>query len=392
LEDNRMTSCAHFHPIFCIVPPYILNEISTRGTPEQRDYAQKTLAITSTLRGQRELATRMGVNVTKGLGGRSRTVYTANNGMTLPGMKMRSEGEPPVSDVAVNEAYDGAGATYDLYNEVYLRDSVDGNGMRLDSTVHYQRSYDNAFWNGEQMVYGDGDEDLPEDQRLFNRFTISIDVIGHELTHGVTQFTANLIYANQPGALNESISDVFGALVKQRALGQTAAQADWLIGEGLLAARVKGKALRSMKEPGSAYDDPVLGKDPQPAHMRNYVTTVSDNGGVHINSGIPNKAFCVTALNIGGNAWDKAGKIWYVTLRNKVRATTNFQEVANMTVVSAGELFGNNSVEQKAVRAGWAEVGIAAEAVPGPEPQQPSGCLNAPLSIFNAVKRRFTGR
>lgn len=387
-----MTCCATYHPIFCIVPPHVLNEISLHGTPQQKDFALKTLAITSTLRGQRELASRMGVSAAKALGGRNRVVYTANNGTTLPGMKVRSEGEPAVSDVSVNEAYDGAGATYDLFNEVYLRDSVDGNGMRLDSTVHYQRSYDNAFWNGEQMVYGDGDEDLPEDQRLFNRFTIAIDVIGHELAHGVTQFTANLVYANQPGAVNESMSDVFGALVKQRALGQTATQADWLIGAGLLSARVQGAALRSMKEPGTAYDDPILGKDPQPGHMRDYVNTVSDNGGVHINSGIPNKAFYVTALNIGGSAWDKAGRIWYVTLRNKLRATSNFQEVANMTVVAAGDLFGKNSAEQKAVRAGWAEVGISADAIPSVEPQKPEGCLVAPLSIFDAVKRRISGR
>lgn len=150
------------------------------------------------------------------------------------------------------------------------------------------------------MVYGDGDEDLPEAERLFNRFTIAI--IGHELTHGVTQYEARLIYWDQPGALNESFSDVLGSLVKQRALGHTADRADWIIGGGLFAPNVNGQGIRSMKEPGTAYDDPVLGQDPQPGHMDNYRDVNYDNGGVHINSGIPNHAFYITANELGGNA------------------------------------------------------------------------------------------
>ena len=191
----------------------------------------------------------------------------------------------------MNEAYDYSGATYDLFKTIYNRNSIDDNGMKLDSTVHYQKGYDNAFWNGNQMVYGDGDEDLPPDQQLFNRFTKAIDVVGHELTHGVTQFEANLTYFQQSGALNESFSDVFGSLVKQYHLQQSAVDADWIIGEGLFTANVAGKGIRSMKAPGTAYNDPVLGKDPQPDHMKDYVNTSSDNGGVHINSGIPNYAF-----------------------------------------------------------------------------------------------------
>src|SRR5262249_6826367 len=148
----------------------------------------------------------------------------------------------------------------------------------------------------------------------FNRFTISVDIMGHELTHGVTAYTAGLIYQGQSGALNESISDVFGSMVKQFALSQTVATADWLIGAGIFTPKVNGVALRSMKEPGTAYNDPVLGKDPQPADMAHYVNTSSDNGGVHINSGIPNRAFYLTAVALGGNSWDRAGRIWYATL------------------------------------------------------------------------------
>src|SRR4029079_944922 len=142
------------------------------------------------------------------------------------------------------------------------------------------------------------------------------------LTHGVTQDEAQLVYSNQSGALNESLSDVFGSLIKQFSLNQTADQADWLIGAGLLTKQVNGVALRSMKAPGTAYNDPVLGKDPQPAHMKDYVNTISDNGGVHINSGIPNHAFYLIATQIGGNAWEKAGQIWYLTLRDKLKATS----------------------------------------------------------------------
>jgi len=299
---------------------------------------------------------------------------------------VRREGEPPSADVTVNEAFDGSGTTYDLFNDVYKRNSIDGNGMRLDSTVHYKKGYDNAFWDGEQMVYGDGDEDLPASERLFNRFTIAIDIMGHELTHGVTQFEAKLTYSQQPGALNESMSDVFGSLVKQYQLKQTATEADWIIGQGLFTANVNGVGIRSMKAPGTAYDDPVLGKDPQPGHMKDYVTTISDNGGVHINSGIPNRAFYITAVELGGYAWEKAGQIWYVALNDKLEANSKFQDCANLTYRAAGELFGAGSIEQQAVQKGWTEVGLPADGGGGTTPPPDGGgCLQALLRFLGAA-------
>src|ERR1044072_4125763 len=220
-------------PINCIVPPHILRNIATNGTEAQKGMAVETIKQSAQLRGQRQaLAEFTTAAFRVAVGGKERVVYDAKNGSSLPGTVVRKEGEGPVSDVAVNEAYDGSGATYDLYSDIYKRNSIDGNGMRLDSTVHYRQGYDNAFWDGEQMVYGDGDGDL------FNRFTIALDVIGHELTHGVTGDEVGLVYMGQPGALNESISDVFGSLVKQYARKQTAADADWLIGAGLFTARV----------------------------------------------------------------------------------------------------------------------------------------------------------
>ena len=337
--------------IRCIIPPHMLKEIAKRGSAAQQSWAWRTSTLSEQLRGQRQAFAWMAAVTPAGT--KRRTVYDAGSSQGLPGRLVRGEGDPKSKDRAVNEAYDGAGATYDLYSKVFGRNSIDDRGMRLDSTVHYGRKYDNAFWNGQQMVYGDGDGEL------FNRFTIAIDVIGHELTHGITQYEADLDYQGQSGALNESLSDVFGSLVKQWKRGQAAKDADWLIGKGLLAPGVKGKALRSMKEPGTAYDDSVLGKDPQPGHMKDYVRTEDDNGGVHINSGIPNRAFYETAIRLGGNAWVKAGKIWYVTLRDKLRPRSSFADAARLTLATAKEIYGASSLEQKAVLAGWAAVGIA---------------------------------
>ncbi|MEW6406795.1 MAG: M4 family metallopeptidase [Chloroflexota bacterium] len=371
----------HRHPINCIVPPHMLSEIAQHGTERQRESALKTNTISADMRRARVSVLVAPRVATLSVPHKQRNVYDAKQGSGLPGTLVRKEGDPPVSDPAVNEAYEGAGTTYDLFSEVYGRNSIDNAGMPLDSTVHYQRSYDNAFWNGQQMVYGDGDEDLPESERLFNRFTASLDVIGHELTHGVTQFEANLSYFSQSGALNESMSDVFGSLVKQRLLGHSASQADWIIGQGLFTPNVNGVGIRSMKAPGTAYDDPTLGKDPQPAHMSNYVNTLEDNGGVHINSGIPNHAFYLACVEIGGFAWEKAGLIWYRALTDKLTQSSKFQDAANLTFQVAGELYGTGSLEQSAVQKGWAGVGITVGA-----PSEGGGCLTAMLRAVGLAK------
>jgi Zn-dependent metalloprotease len=282
-----------------------------------------------------------------------RDIYTANNKPRTPGHLIRSEGNAATGDPAVDEAYDYMGNTYAFYWDLFNRDSIDDQGMPLHGTVHYDKDYDNAFWDGRQMIYGDGDN------QQFTRFTKSIDVIGHELTHGVTQNEAGLIYWGETGALNESISDVFGSLVKQYTNNQTAQQADWLIGQGLFTASVNGVAIRSMKAPGTAYHDPVLGDDPQPAHMRDYVRQVDDNGGVHINSGIPNHAFYLAAISLGGYAWQNLGTIWYETLLHPLlRKTAKFQNFAKLTLLNAQSLFPGGP-EAQAVGDAWAEVGIS---------------------------------
>jgi Zn-dependent metalloprotease len=328
----------------------MLENIVVNGNEQQRSWAFHTLNISSQFRGRRNVVG--AVNFAVSPGEKRRTIYDAKGTEQLPGTLVRGEGDPPSNDIAVDEAYDGAGATYDLYYEVFERNSIDDKGLRLDSTVHYGVKYDNAFWNGDQMVYGDGDGEL------FQRFTKSIDVIGHELTHGVTQYEAGLIYFDESGAMNESFSDVFGSLVKQWVKKQTAEEADWIIGEGLFTDKVNGVGIRSMKAPGTAYDDPVLGKDPQPAHMKDKYTGFEDNGGVHINSGIPNNAFYLAATEIGGYAWEKAGKIWYIALRDRLRARTNFKRAANIIIQVAGELYGQGSKEQNAVKNAWQKVGV----------------------------------
>jgi len=272
---------------------------------------------------------------------KDRTIYSAQNRYKIPGVKVRSEGQEPTNDLPVDEAYDYLGSTFDFYANAYGRNSIDGKGIPLNGTVHYGREYDNALWDGRRMIFGDGDT------VIFDRFTIALDVIGHELTHGVTQYDNGLLYSEQSGALNESISDVFGSLVKQSTLNQTADQADWLIGVGLI---IGGGALRSMKEPAAGFD-------PQPSHMRDYVDTVKDNGGVHINSGIPNYAFYLAAVGIGGYAWQEAGLIWYLTLP-LVPPTAQFQDFASLTLGTAQQLFGVNSAQYGAVGEAWAEVGI----------------------------------
>jgi Zn-dependent metalloprotease len=334
----------------CVVPPYILTQIAVNGTKDQRRKAARSLLISDSIRSSRTVAQRQPAAL---VGATQRRVHDAQSTQQLPGQLVRAENDPPTGDVHVNEAYDGLGATFDLFADIYDRDSIDDAGMNLVATVHFDVDYANAFWDGAQMVFGDGDGEL------FNRFTIALDVIGHELAHGVTEIESGLVYFGQPGALNEHVSDVFGSLVKQYANQETADRADWLIGEGLLTDAVQGVALRSMKSPGSAYDDPVLGKDPQPGHTRDYVRTLEDNGGVHINSGIPNRAFYLIASTLGGHAWERAGEIWYQTLLDpRLPRRIGFRGFAALTIQNAVRLFGLNSDEHAAVREGWSEVGV----------------------------------
>ena len=346
-----------------IAPPDLLGWLAVEGDLQQREAAVKALATSAAIRSQRavmgQFSRRLNLHAgalmgwVAGTGERLSVYDNQKQGRPfLPGVLVRGWQKPPVQDEAVNQAYDGSNATYEFYRDIYGRNSLDDAGMELVSSVHYGVAFDNAFWDGTQMVYGDGSG------RIFQvgGLTRSVDVIAHELTHGITEFTAGLVYSKQSGALNESFSDVFGSLVKQYSLNQTAAEASWLVGEGILVPGL-GKALRSMLHPGTAHSG-----DTQPADMAHYVELPddndprNDNGGVHINSGIPNRAFALTAIALGGHAWEKAGRIWYQVLTTQMRPTTQFDAAAHATVDMAGTLYG--AAEQEAVHNAWKEVGV----------------------------------
>ncbi|GAA3327038.1 M4 family metallopeptidase [Paeniglutamicibacter sulfureus] len=284
-----------------------------------------------------------------------RAICDAQGAETTPGTDARTEGLGPVADEDANRAFDGLGAVHAFLVEMLKLNSLDGAGLGLGlgGTVHYGLHYANAFWDGTQMVMGDGDGEI------FESLTSSLSVIAHELGHGLLQHTTNLAYRGQSGALNESIADVLGALVEQFTAGQDAASASWLIGEGLFTDKVRGLGLRSMAAPGTAYDDPVLGRDPQPATMSGYVETAEDHGGVHLNSGIPNHAFYLFATALGGKAWETAGSLWFnVVAMRALPEDADFGTFAEQTLLQARRDHGAGSKVELALADAWDTVGV----------------------------------
>jgi Zn-dependent metalloprotease len=284
----------------------------------------------------------------------SRKAYDAKKSMNLPGTLVRAEGQPPVGDEAIDKTYENLGIFYNFFMDVLGRDSYDGKGGSLVATLNFGEKLNNTFWDGQRLAIGNGDGEM------FTSF-VNLKIMSGELTHGVTETTAGLVYHGQSGALNTHISDVFAILIEQWHLGQTTDQSNWLIGDGVVGPTFNGGALRSLKAPGTAYDSPISGKDPQPKHMSKFDRSDRDNGGVHINSGIPNHAFYLAATKIGGFGWEGAGRIWYQTLLN-IRANTDFAQFAKETLVRAERLFGNNSKQATAVKEAWQAVGIEVKA------------------------------
>jgi thermolysin len=249
-------------------------------------------------------------------------------------------------DAAAVDAHAYAAETYDYYKEVHNRNSYDGNGAQMISTVHYGRSYNNAFWNGSQMVYGDGDG------VQFTSLSGGLDVIAHELTHAVTDTTADLIYQNESGAINESMSDIFGTIVEYHANNNP----DWQIGEDIYTPGTAGDALRSMA-------DPTLNGDPD--HYSKRYTGTGDNGGVHINSGISNKAAYLLAnggthygVTVSGIGNAKTADIFYRTLTQYLTPSSNYSHYRVSTVQAATDLYGAASAEVASVKAAFSAVGV----------------------------------
>lgn len=348
-------------PLQCFIPPYMLEHMAQ--SPKALISARAIANLTSS---SAFLASRLSARTMPSMhavrspdGKKQRMIHDAGGTDQLPGKLIRAEGQGPTGDEAADEAYAGSGDVYDFYNQLFERNSLDDDGMALVSTVHvaevdFQGDFvplSNAYWNGSQMAYGDGDD------LVFKRFTGSLEVIGHELTHGVQSFTSNLEYRGQSGALNEHFADVFGMLVRQWKAGTSAAESDWLVGKELLVPAPTRRGIRDMEHPGTAYaNDPDLGDDPQPASMSDLYTGAKDRGGVHINSGIPNRAFVLVAKALGGNAWEVAGRIWYETML-ALTSDSQFVDCARTSIkVAADPRFGADA--KKAVQAAWKKVGV----------------------------------
>lgn len=338
-----------FHKCHCLfIPPHVLDQLARTGRGNARLTIQQS-NVSRTKRSVKDIPMAAFAGIaTPGEG--PRKVYDCQHQWVKRVDLARAEGDAATADDALNNAYDYAGNVRDFFR-MLDRNSYDNSGSDIILNVHYGANYNNAFWDGDELTFGDGDG------TIFVNFANSLDVVAHEFAHGVTQFTANLNYFSQSGALNESFSDVFGSAITQHVLNQDAGSADWLIGDEIMGPDLYGESLRSMKAPGTAYDNVIIGTDPQPDHMDNYYSGPADNQGVHINSGIPNKAFYLVSMVIGT---DKATLIWYHALRN-LWPTAIFNDAVGIITESARILTKNGKVPlgtTQTVRSAFKAVGL----------------------------------
>lgn len=338
-------------PCCFIIPNDITREIAKNASKkEDRELALNQISRNSKLRERRAVLSEIAAIATNKTG--SRFVHNSENKNRLPGKLARKERGKKTRDEAVDNSYLALGIVRDFLNKVLKYNSYDGEGADLISSVHYDIRYNNAFWDGSQMVYGDGDG------VYFNNFTVDLEITAHELFHGVVSQTAGLIYQGESGALNESFCDIFGCLIKQWKLKQKVDKADWIIGKGLFTKKVKGVGVRKLDAPGTAFNDAVLGKDKTRGHYDDRYTGSGDYGGVHINSGIPSLAFVNAAKQIGGYAYQKVGMVWWNTLINELKPRSDFKDAATATIKVAKQLYKNNTEIAEAIEFGWKQVGV----------------------------------
>lgn len=292
---------------------------------------------------------------------KNRATYNLNHSTTLPGALVRSEGQGPSGEVDVDFAHDFAGDTYDCYQALFERDSFDNAGAQLIGSVHYGTNYVNAFWNGTQMVYGDGDgvNSGPLDRAL--------DVVSHELTHAVTERESGLVYSNEPGALNEANSDSFAAMCESWKDGSVNSDT-WKVGEDVWTPAISGDALRYM-------DNPTLDGSSRDYYPERY-TGPSDNGGVHWNSGIPNLAFYLAVaggqhprnktpgITVAGLGIDVASQIWYRAATIYYQNNSSMSAARVATTQAATDLFPLDPSVRQSVDNAWAAVGVPLPAPP----------------------------
>ncbi len=330
-----------------IVPPHILEALARRGSIT----CKRALNDTARILEKRNTALNNLIfrSIQESTG--ERLVYDSANRYEQRLALVRREHGSVSSDAVVNAAYDNSGYVREYFRNTFGLNSIDNKGMPVISNVHYGIKYNNAYWDGDEMTYGDGDG------VEFRDFASSMDVVAHEITHGVTQFLANLEYYSQSGALNEHFSDIFATIIKQKYLGQHPSEADWLIGDEIVTGNFPGKAIRSLKAPGTANDFDI-----QPDHMDRYYTGSSDNQGVHINSGIPNKAFYLAASELG---MEDAGKIWFHCL-NGLWRTAGFADMLKLILESCRQLSDEGKVDKLAeqvVARSFSSVGLTITAV-----------------------------
>lgn len=333
-----------------ILPPYMLLDLAQRN-PDQLQFLD-TLAKTQTLfsrsRGRGNSLYHFSPEAA-GDGNGDREVYDCQGGTNRPGKRFRFEGESAGADEEGNDAFEYTGIVREFYRKNHGRLSIDAHGMKMVSCFNFDDDFNNAYWDGAMMTYG-----RPKN-KIFRRFVL-LDVCGHEITHGVTEFVSGMEYYGQSGALNEHCSDVFGELIEQYHFKIGVDKADWVIGNGIFQPGIKGTGIRNMLNPGTAYNDSQLGKDPQPAHMKDYKRMSGDNGGVHYNSGIPNRAFALFSIAAGGNAWERAGKVWYAA-RSTAGARPSFAQFAAHTL-DACKTLGYDTLSSK-LKEAWVDgVGV----------------------------------
>jgi Zn-dependent metalloprotease len=271
------------------------------------------------------------------------TVYDCKHSQTLPGSPVPS---PKASkDGTAKRAFGETSKVAEFYKKVFKRNSIDDAGMTLMSSVHYGTNFNNAMWNGSQMVYGDGDS------KIFIDFTNGNDVIGHELTHGVTQHTLQLAYKGDAGGLNESLSDCFGSMFRQWEANQDVASADWLIGSDIMGPTAKAKGYSCLRNMANPADKKALA--PQPTKF----SQVTPGMDPHYSSGPPNLAFCNACKALGGKSWEKIGQVWYAAMTGSgPHPNMTMKEFANRTRQVAGQLYGSDPTVGAAVDTGWTSV------------------------------------
>ena len=337
-----------------IVPRAVLEKLAQDPelSAETRKAASDTAKISHEIRELRKQALNL-TSVTMALGAAPAelaaapaiTVYDCKHQQTLPGTFVPNAGSS--SDATAARTSKETTLVADFYKKIFNRNSIDNAGMNMVSSIHYGVNYNNAMWNGAQMIYGDGDN------QIFTDFTKGNDVIGHELTHGVTQHSLQLAYADDAGGLNESISDCFGSMFRQWQASQDVNHADWLIGHDIMGPTATAKGftcLRDMANPAAAH---CLAAQPTK------YSQITPGMDPHYSSGPPNLAFCLACKKVGGHSWEKVGQVWYrVLTATGPSPNMKMKAFADDTRKVAAQMFPADPTVAAGVDYGWKQIGL----------------------------------